>query len=84
MASCVPPPEQRARFMSARSAVQHLASSIGAASSASLLQVDPSGRLIGMPSVALAAMAVALVVPLFAWRVECGVKARVSRLLQAE
>lgn len=84
LASRVPHPEQRARFMSAQSAVQHLASSIGAGSSAILLQAEPSGRLIGMPSVALAAMMVAVVVPFTAWRVEAGVKARESRLLHAE
>src|SRR5512133_1471802 len=84
LASRVPHPEQRARFMSAQSAVQHLASSIGAGSSAILLQADPSGRLIGMPSVALAAMMVAVVVPFTAWRVESGVRARESRLLHAE
>lgn len=84
LASRVPHPEQRARFMSAQSAVQHLASSVGAISSASLLQADPDGRLVGMPSVALGAMFVACLVPLFAWRVESGVKAREARLLQAE
>ncbi|HEY5961491.1 MAG TPA: MFS transporter, partial [Polyangiaceae bacterium] len=84
LASRVPRPEQRARFMSAQSAVQHLASSIGAVSSASLLRAEPDGRLVGMPSVALAAIAIAFLVPFFAWRVECGVKARESACLQAE
>jgi predicted MFS family arabinose efflux permease len=84
LASRVPRAEQRARFMSANSAVQHLASSIGAISSASLLRAEADGRLVGMPNVALVAMAIALLVPFLAWRVEAGVKAREASWLQAQ
>jgi predicted MFS family arabinose efflux permease len=76
LASRVPRPEQRARFMSAQSAVQHLASSVGALSSAVLLRADSDGRLIGMPLVAMLAIVIAALVPALAWRVERGVKER--------
>lgn len=84
LVSRVPRPEQRARFMSANSAVQHLASSIGAMSSAVLLRADSDGRLIGMQWVAMTAIVIALIVPILAWRVEQGVKAREATLLPAE
>jgi predicted MFS family arabinose efflux permease len=76
LSSRVPRPEQRARFMSAQSAVQHLASSIGALSSSLVLSADSHGRLIHMPVVATAAIFVALLVPVVAMRVEMGVRSR--------
>jgi len=53
LASRVPAPEERARFMSAQSAIQNLASSLGAVTAAQILTTDESGRLIGMEKVAL-------------------------------
>jgi predicted MFS family arabinose efflux permease len=84
LVSRVPRPSQRARFMSANSAVQHTASSIGAVSGALLLRSEPDGRLVGMQGVAFTAIGIALLVPLLAWRVEQGVKAREARLALAE
>jgi predicted MFS family arabinose efflux permease len=84
LVSRVPRPEQRARFMSANSAVQHLAASVGALTSATFLGTDAAGRLVGMPLVATASIVVTLMVPWLAWRVERGVKVREAALLQAE
>ncbi len=63
LATRVPRPEQRARFMSAQSAVQHLASALGAIGASALLSTAPGGKLLGMESVALAALGVACLVP---------------------
>jgi predicted MFS family arabinose efflux permease len=83
LVSRVARPEQRARFMSANSAVQHLASSVGALTSATLLGADSEGRLVGMPLVATGAIVVALIVPWLAWRVERGVRLREAALVEA-
>ena len=63
LASRVPAPAERARFMSAQSAVQHLASAMGAALSTQLLTVEPDGRLGGMRQVAFLSIGLALLVP---------------------
>ncbi len=63
LATRVPRPEQRARFMSAQSAVQHLASAVGAMGASALLSTDSNEKLIGMENVALAALGVACLVP---------------------
>jgi len=63
LATRVPRPEQRARFMSAQSAVQHLASALGAIGASALLSTDSCGKLLGMENVALAALGVACLVP---------------------
>lgn len=69
LASRVPSPAQRARFMSTQSAVQHLASASGAALSTQVLSVAPSGRLEGMRSLAFFSTGVALALPLLLWAV---------------
>ncbi len=86
LTSRVPSPPERARFMSIQSAVQHLASSLGAFFSAYLLHERPrapgsrrSRALDGMPTVAALAMGLAFVFPLLAWGVEALVKARSAR-----
>ena len=80
LASRVPPPAQRARFMSAQNAVQHIASAAGALAASALLSADSSGKLYGMTQVTLAALAVSLFVPLLAGVVERGVRERESRV----
>jgi predicted MFS family arabinose efflux permease len=60
----VPAPEERARFMSLQSAVQHLSAAAGASLSAHLLMTDAEHRLIGMPALAWLAIASALLLPL--------------------
>jgi predicted MFS family arabinose efflux permease len=63
LSSRVPGPAERARFMSAQSAVQHLASSVGAGLSTQLLTVGPDGRLGGIRTLAFFSGAVALLLP---------------------
>ena len=64
LASRVPLPEKRARFMSAQSAVQHSASALGAMGGAALLVARPDGHLDGMTQIALLAiLSAGLVVP---------------------
>jgi predicted MFS family arabinose efflux permease len=76
LASRVPPPGERARFMSALNAVQHLSSAAGAMGASLMLTAEPSGRLSGMAGVSLAAIAVSLVVPFVSGFVERGVLRR--------
>ncbi|KAF0242471.1 MAG: hypothetical protein FD180_3886 [Planctomycetota bacterium] len=59
----VPLPHQRAGFMSAQSAIQHLAASVGAALSSSLLLEAPDRSLVGMARVVLIAIGLALALP---------------------
>jgi predicted MFS family arabinose efflux permease len=53
LATRVPPPQERGRFMSLWSAAQQLGAAAGALVSAVMLSADPSGRLIGLPRVGL-------------------------------
>jgi predicted MFS family arabinose efflux permease len=76
LATRVPAPTERARFMSAQSSVQHLASTAGAVAAAAVLVDAPGGRLDNMEVVAIAAMAVALLVPFVSSYVERGVRAK--------
>ena len=52
VASKVPSPAERARFMSLQSAVQHGASALGAMVSTLMLTEGPDHRMVGMPRVA--------------------------------
>jgi predicted MFS family arabinose efflux permease len=74
--SRVPAPAERARFMSAQSAVQHLASALGAGVSTRLLTVEPDGRLGGMRAVAFASTGLALLVPALLAAVSAGIARR--------
>ncbi len=64
LTSRVPGPAERARYMSVQSAVQHLASAVGAGLSTRLLTVAPDQRLEGMLGLSLFSGAVAIAVPL--------------------
>ena len=75
----VPEPEERARFMSAQSAVQHLGAAAGAFLGAGMLQQLPDGRLGGMDGVAWLAVALAATVPGLSWLVESRVRRRERR-----
>jgi predicted MFS family arabinose efflux permease len=83
LTSKVPAAPERARFMSIQSAVQHLASSLGAFVSASMLRELPGGALEGMGTVASLSIALALLFPPLAWAVESKVTSRVAALEQA-
>jgi predicted MFS family arabinose efflux permease len=76
LASRVPRPEQRARFMSAQSAVQHAASALGATLASVVLVAAPDGSLLGMSQVAWGALVVACLVPIGASILERRVRAR--------
>lgn len=76
LSSRVPKPEQRARFMSAQSATQHMASALGAVAASLLLVAEPDGRLVHMDRVAWGAALLALVVPVLALAVERDVRRR--------
>ncbi len=76
LATRVPSTPARARFMSAQNAVQHLSSAAGALGASALLTAEPSGRLLGMERVTLAAIGVSLAVPVIAAFIERGVRRR--------
>jgi predicted MFS family arabinose efflux permease len=63
LTSRVPGPAERARFMSVQSAVQHMASAIGAGLSTRLLTVEAGDRLGGMPGLCAFSAALAVTVP---------------------
>jgi predicted MFS family arabinose efflux permease len=76
LATRVPRPEQRARFMSAQSVVQHVASAIGAMSASAFLGSTANGALRGMANIAWIALALGGVVPVGALLLERQLRAR--------
>jgi predicted MFS family arabinose efflux permease len=78
----VPAPTQRARFMSAQSAVQHTGSALGAMGSSVVLQTLPNGALACMPVIAWVALGLAVCIPGLVARLEGGVRRR--ELVRAE
>jgi predicted MFS family arabinose efflux permease len=74
LASKVPSPAERAQFMSIQSAVQHIASAIGAVLSSHILLEAPDKSLIGMDKVAFVSMALNMLLPVLLWQVEARVK----------
>jgi predicted MFS family arabinose efflux permease len=71
----VPVPQERARFMSTQSAVQHLSTTAGASLSTWVLHERTDHSLAGMPTLALAAISLSLLLPLFVAGVAARVKA---------
>lgn len=76
LASKVPEAAERARFMSFQSAVQHVASALGAGLSSQVLFVQPDGTLGNVPTLGRMAIALTLVLPLLLFWVERGVRRR--------
>jgi predicted MFS family arabinose efflux permease len=74
LTSRVPSVEQRARFMSLQSAVQHFASAVGAMASTRLLVVASDGQLVGMDTLGFIAIASTSLVPVFLWWVQARVE----------
>ena len=72
----VPQSNERARFMSIQSSVQHAASAAGAFTSSRILSEVPGGALVGMDHVAFLAIGLTLTLPLFLFAVESAVKRR--------
>jgi predicted MFS family arabinose efflux permease len=75
LASRVPQPAERAKFMSGQSAVQHLASALAAVLSAQMLHELPDGKLVGMDQVALVALSLSALLPLLLY----SLRARVTQ-----
>ncbi|MGZ3445502.1 MAG: MFS transporter [Myxococcaceae bacterium] len=78
LSSKVPEPSERARFMSFQSAVQHVASALGASVSAQVLFVQPDGSLGNVPMLGRMAIALTLLLPFLLLRVERGVRLRAA------
>jgi predicted MFS family arabinose efflux permease len=76
LATQVPEADQRARFMSAQSAVQHLSSAIGAFVGSALLIALPDGTLVGIERIAWAAAGAAALVPFLIFFLERGLRER--------
>jgi predicted MFS family arabinose efflux permease len=76
LTSKVPEPGERARFMSFQSAVQHVASAIGASVSSQVLYVQPDGKLGNVPTLGRMAMGLTLLLPPLLFWVERGVRRR--------
>jgi predicted MFS family arabinose efflux permease len=74
----VPSPQERARFMSIQSAVQHFAAAAGAFFSAKMLHEQANHRLEGIPQIAAASIAAALALPVLTWVIESRVRARAA------
>ncbi|CAN5168660.1 MFS transporter [soil metagenome] len=70
LTSRVPFPEERARFQSLQSSVQHLSSAAGASLSARMLTTTADHRLVGVPHVAYVAIVGAAALPFLMARVE--------------
>lgn len=77
--SKIPGPSERARFMSAQSAVQHLSSAAGAVLAARFLATGARGELIGMNRIATAAVVLSVLVPLVMGRIERRMRSRDRR-----
>ncbi len=76
LTSKVPGPTERASFMSIQSAIQHVASAMGAFASGLLLTTRPDHGLEGIPRVAAVSMLLTGMLPLLLWLVERGVRDR--------
>jgi predicted MFS family arabinose efflux permease len=72
----VPGPDERARFSSIQSAVQHLASAIGAFASAQFLTERPDHTLMGVPNTAIASILLSFCMLPFLWAVDRRIRAR--------
>lgn len=79
LTSRVPRPEERARFLSTQSAVQHSAAAAGAMFASRLLVELPDHRLDGIGAVATFSAVCALMLPALVWIVERRLKATPAR-----
>jgi predicted MFS family arabinose efflux permease len=84
LASRVPRPQERARFMSITSACQHMAGAIAAFMSSMLLTEGPGGVLIGMERIAAVSIVLALAVVPLMLLVERRVKLRETAARQGQ
>jgi predicted MFS family arabinose efflux permease len=84
LASRVPLPAERARYMSTQSAVQHISAALGALAASHLLTERPDGRLSGMNHVGMVSMTLGALVPVLLWLVEGQVRAREQAVAMAD
>lgn len=77
LVSKVPLPAERARFMSAQSAVQHTAAALGAVGSSWILTTSPDGKLEHMPALLGAAILIGMMFPVTIYQVESRLKSPV-------
>ncbi len=75
LATRVPRPTERARYMSIQSTVQHVGAALGASGAAFILVEEPGGRLLHMREVALVSIALAMLLPVLIFGVESRVRA---------
>jgi predicted MFS family arabinose efflux permease len=73
LSSRVPTHSERARFSSTQSAVQHMASAVGAVLSSSMLSVDTNGALVGIERVAWFSLACMALLPFLLYRLQWSV-----------
>ncbi len=76
LTSRVPAQQERARYMSMQSAVQHIATSVGALASTALLQQRPDRSLAGMSALAMGTIVLSLMVPVFLLQVAVRIRRR--------
>jgi len=76
LSSRVPEPAERARFMSAQSAVQHFASAVGAMIGAQVLTERADGALVGMDRLAWFAVVTSVILPVLLLVVDRRVRGR--------
>lgn len=74
----VPSPQERARFGSLQSAVQHAASAIAGFAAAQLV-TEEGGRLVGIPTLAFVSICLGLLLPPMLFSVERNVRAHAPR-----
>lgn len=74
LTSKVPKPDERARFSSIQSSVQHLASALGAFASAAMLTENPDRSLSGINLNAWTSIALGFVVVPLLWKLEARIK----------
>jgi predicted MFS family arabinose efflux permease len=66
----VPRPEERARYMSAQSAVQHLSAAVGSIVGAQMLSEGAGGALVGMNVVGAWSVGLGMMLPALVWMAE--------------
>lgn len=77
LSSKVPAPHERARFMSTQSAVQHIASALGAVLGSAVLREMPDHKLANMPAVAMISIVLGSALPFLMAAVASQLKRRV-------
>ena len=70
LATRVPLADERARYMSAQTAVQHLSAALGSVVGAGMLTDGPGGVLVGMSLVGWWSVGLAMLMPVLVWMVE--------------